>query len=363
MKSLIIFFIATFGVSSCVQAQGCVAIRSVGGLCTMDHGNNEEVTATSPKWTLNINNRYFNSFRHYVGTVEQTHRIEQGTQVINHSYTMDMALTRVLNKRWSLFMDLPIIANKRSSLYEHGGKERHETSSFGLGDMRLAAYYWMIDPAKGKKGNIQLGLGIKLPTGDYKYTDKFYTATPGTRITGPVDQSIQLGDGGTGFTTEINAYYSLSRNLSFYGNFYYLMNPREANGTSTARGGTPSANSVAITSDVMSVPDQFMVRGGLSLMSNKFTFSAGLREECIPVYDLIGGSEGFRRPGYIITAEPGITYSFKNMEIYTFVPIALTRSRTQSVPDKISTDINGKYAQGDAAFADYAVNVGLSIRF
>ncbi|HEY5393165.1 MAG TPA: hypothetical protein VIJ57_13665 [Hanamia sp.] len=30
--------------------------------------------------------------------------------------------------------------------------------------------------------------------------------------------------------------------------------------------------------------------------------------EGIPVYDLIWGSEGFRRPGYIISAEPGITY-------------------------------------------------------
>ena len=362
MKAFIIIFIATFGISSCLYSQGCVAIRSVGGLCTMDHGDQSETSSTE-KWIFNSNSRYFKSFRHFVGTVEQTQRADLGTEVINHAYTMDLSLTRILNKRWSLFMDMPINANTRSSLYEHGGKERHSTSSFGLGDVRVAALYWLIDPAKAHKGNIQAGFGIKLPTGDYKFTDRFYTATPGVTVVGPVDQSIQLGDGGTGFTTEINAYYSLSRNVSLYGNFYYLINPRQENGTSTARGGTPSANAVANTSDIMSVPDQMMIRGGANWMVKHFTFSAGIREECLPVYDLIGGSEGFRRPGYIVSVEPGITYAFKKLSVYTYVPIAVTRNRTQSVPDKISSDLNGKYTQGDAAFADYAVNIGVSFRF
>ena len=206
-------------------------------------------------------------------------------------------------------------------------------------------------------------MGIKLPTGDYKYQDRFYTTTPGVTIIGPVDQSIQLGDGGTGFTTEINAYFNLSHTINLYGNFYYLISPREQNGVSTARGGTPSASAVANQSDVMSVPDQMMIRGGANFIVDKFTFSAGLRNECLPVHDLIGGSNGFRRPGYIISAEPGITYAFKKINLYAYVPIAVTRNRMQSVPDKISTALNGKYTQGDAAFADYTVNIGMSIKF
>jgi len=39
------------------------------------------------------------------------------------------------------------------------------------------------------------------------------------------------------------------------------------------------------------------------------------------------------------------------------------RNRTQSVPDKITTQLTGKTAHGDAAFADYAINVGLNYRF
>lgn len=361
MKSLLIILISSLSISLNVNAQGCVAIRSVGGLCTMDHGDQSDTSAK--KWLLNVNNRYFNSYKHFVGEVEQKQRVDGGTQVINHAYTMDIAFTRILTNRWSLSFDLPIVSNTRSSLYEHGGKERHTTASFGLGDVRLTGYYWLFDPAKNHKGNVQVGMGLKLATGDYKYQDRFYTTTPGTTIVGPVDQSIQLGDGGTGFTTEVNAYYNITHKINLYANFYYLINPREQNGVSTARGGTPSAAAIAYGSDVMSVPDQLMLRGGANFIIDKFTLSAGLRNECLPVHDLIGGSNGFRRPGYIISGEPGVTYAFKKINVYAFVPIAITRNRTQSMPDKIKTEQTGVYSQGDAAFADYAVNIGFSLRF
>jgi len=361
MKPLIIILISSLCISLNASSQGCVAIRSVGGMCTMDHGGESDVT--NQKWILNVNNRYYNSYKHFVGFVEQTQRVDAGTQVINHAYTMDVAVTRILNNRWSIAVDVPIISNTRSSLYEHGGKERHTTASFGLGDIRFTAYKWLLDPEKNRKINVQVGLGLKLATGDYKYQDRFNTNTAGVTVFGPVDQSIQLGDGGTGITTEVNAFYNITRNINVYANFYYLINPRQENGTSTARGGTASASAIANTSDIMSVPDQLMLRGGVNVIVDKFTFSAGLRNECLPVHDIIGGSDGFRRPGYIISGEPGITYAFKKFNVYAFVPIAITRNRTQSIADKISTANTGKFTQGDAAFADYAMNIGFSLRF
>jgi hypothetical protein len=362
MRSLLVIIIITLGLASNVYSQGCVAIKSTGGMCTMDHADMASENGTGSKWLFNANNRYFNSYKHFVGDVEQKQRVEAGTQVINHAYTLDVAVTRILNNRWSVSIDVPVVSNTRSSLYEHGGNGRKTTASFGLGDVRLSAAYWLLNPIKRSKVNVQLALGIKLATGDYKYTDRFYTSGGGTVI-GPVDQSIQLGDGGTGITTEVNAFYNVTKKISLYANFYYLINPREQNGVSTARGGTPSATAIANGSDVMSVPDQLMLRGGANFTLNKWTLSAGLRNECIPVHDIIGGSLGFRRPGYIISAEPGVTYSFKKFNLYTFVPIALTRNRTQSMADKITTANTGKYTKGDAAFADYAVNVGISFRF
>ena len=345
-------------ISNKASAQGCVAIRSTGGVCTMEHSHN----TTDSKWVLNINNRYFKSFRHFIGTKEQKQRVENGSEVINHSYTLDLTLTRNLNKWWSFSVDAPILANSRSSLYEHDRKNRFLTHSFGLGDVHFSAYRWIFDPAKMPRGNIQVGLGIKLPTGDYKYQD-FFHKNDSTLVLGPVDQSIQLGDGGTGFPAEINAFYSFSEKVSAYGNVYYLVSPREQNGVSTSRGGEPSASSIKNGSSVMSVPDQYMMRAGINFTARQLLFSIGVRDECLPVHDLIGGSRGFRRPGYIISAEPGITYNFKNFNIYAYVPVALERNRTQSVADKIQTRLTGVYTQGDAAFADYTVNIGCSIKF
>ena len=113
----------------------------------------------------------------------------------------------------------------------------------------------------------------------------------------------------------------------------------------------------------MSVPDQYMWRAGANLNFHHFTFSAGGRMECVPSDDLIGGSSGFRRPGYVISAEPGLTYIGKKVNIYSFVPVALKRNRTPSYADKIQTTKTGNRTIGDAAFADYAINIGASFRF
>lgn len=359
MRTFIIFFIVvSVSYINKVNGQGCVAIRSTGAVCSMTH----ERSDTTSGWLFNANSRYFKSFRHFVGTDEQKQRQELGTEVINHQYTMDLSIIRLITPRWSILVDVPIESNSRSSLYEHKNLGRFLTHSFGVGDIRLAVYSWLLNPVHSPRGNVQVGLGIKLPTGNYNYQDYFRTSDT-TKILGPVDQSIQLGDGGTGITTEINAYYNFSRTISVYGNFFYLINPREVNGISTARGGVASANSIKNGSDVMSVPDQYMVRAGANFLVRNWMFSAGARQECIPVHDVVGGSNGFRRPGYIISAEPGVTYNFKKVSVYGFVPFALVRNRTQSVPDKISSSLTGKETHGDAAFADYVVTIGTSIRF
>ena len=358
MKPVLII-ISIFLISfEAAYSQGCVAIRSGGAVCT----RHDESMENHNGWRLNMGYRYFKSFRHFVGKEEQKHRVEKQTDVRNWQNSLDISLARNLNSRWSVAVNLPVIANTRSSLYEHGGKERLSTHSFGLGDVRITVNRWLLNTQKNSKGNIQLGLGIKLPTGDYQYQD-FFKKTDSTELPGPVDQSIQLGDGGTGFTVEVNGYYNVSRKLSVYGNLFYLVNPREQNGVSTARGSAPSATSMLYQSSTMSVPDQYMVRGGANLSFKKLTLSGGIRMEGVPAIDLIGGSNGFRRPGYVISYEPGISWQFKKVNAFATVPVAFSRNRTQSVPDKIRTQKTGIRAQGDAAFADYSLNAGIAIVF
>ena len=127
-----------------------------------------------------INSRYFKSYKHFVGKEEQHERVEEGTEVINHFFSTEVGISKQFNNRFSMSVAIPVINNIRSSMYEHYGNAstnpnaRRETQSFGIGDMRLAAYYWLFNPAKSAKGNIQMGLGVKFATGDYRYQDYFF---------------------------------------------------------------------------------------------------------------------------------------------------------------------------------------------
>jgi hypothetical protein len=338
-----------------------VAIRSTGAVCTKS-----DPAHTSKGWQFNTSYRYFKSFRHFVGKEEQKERMEHNTEVINWQHTLNLTLVRQFNTRWSLGLDVPVVTNKRSSLYEHGGNNagpsaRHNTNASGFGDIRITGYRWLLDPMKSMKANIQAGLGVKLPTGNYRAKDIFHKGDGD--VEGPVDQSIQPGDGGFGVTTEINAFYDFTPKVGVYGNFYYLINPREENGVSTARGGTLSQTAIDYKTTTMSVPDQYMARAGGNFTFGKFLASAGMRFECIPSSDLIGGDEGFRRPGYVLSVEPGVSYKFKKFVAFATVPVAVERNRTQSNADKLRTAATGTYAHGDAAFADYAVNIGASFKF
>lgn len=360
-----VFLTAAFAcISYQSQAQGCVALRGTGTpSCLLSQ---PEEASRSDKWILNMGGRYFKSYKHFKGSDEQKERTENHTEVINHQTAIDFSLTRLLNKHWSVMIDVPLLINSRSSLYEHGlingvnnYNQRHSMHSYGLGDIRVAAYRWLLDPEKHKKGNVQLGVGIKFATGDYDYKDYWYNVGPnGTKELRTVDQSIQLGDGGTGFTVELNAYQSIAKHFGLYANAYYLINPREQNGTRTYR----ETLSPALANEaICSVPDQYMARGGVNFMSRGFTGAIGARLEGLPVNDLIGGSGDFRRPGYVISLEPSASYSFKKSSLFVGVPVALRRVRTQSVTDKARSTPANK-VNGDAAFADYVVTVGYSFR-
>jgi hypothetical protein len=343
-----------------VNAQGCVAIRGNGSFATMDHPMLDTAIASDRSWYLTTSYRYFRSFRHFRGSEEQVERLKLHTEVINWQNTIDLGLTRNFNQFWSATVGIPYLINTRSSLYEHGGKERHSTKSNGFGDARITVNRWLFDSHTTHKGNIQVGLGVKLPTGDYNYMDEFANVTPSER---PVDQSIQLGDGGVGIIAEVNGFLNFTNAFSGYTNLYYMSNPRNTNGTRTYR---ETLRATLANEAIMSVADQFLVRLGgnytIKGRESAVTLSAGARLEGIPVYDLFGKSDAFRRPGYVLSVEPSVNYSLKRINFFANVPAALKRKRTQSVTDKQNSVTSGTYVNGDAAFADYSINLGVSFK-
>ena len=356
IKLILFTVIVLFFSTNDLSAQGCVAIRGISG-CTGNVG--EGAIVGKGNLLVGTNFRYFKSYRHFRGDHEETERVELGTEVINHSYFLDFSATYGISDRWYASTIIPFVFHNRSSIYEHGGNslgERHSTSSAGLSDIRFSAGYWLLNPEKHSNANFALALGVKLPTGSYDTKDLFYNQGPDKNedTEKVVDQSIQPGDGGFGFTTEVQGFQSLGDNFMLLANLYYLINPQETNGVLTRNGRSE-----------FSCPDQFAVRIGTFYMmpiKGLNTFLGG-RMEGVPAYDLIGSSAGYRRPGYAVSVEPGVGYNFGNVSLNLTVPIVVYRNRVQSYEDKQRTAETGVYRHGDAAFADYLINLSFSYKF
>jgi hypothetical protein len=356
MKTQLLFCCLILSVAA--QGQGCIPVRNIVGFGQFMRSE-YEVQETPTTWLVNVNTRYAKIARSYAGT-ERT-GIPAEDERINETFTMNVSIVRLLSRGWSIGMDLPLVANGRRTWQEHDptnpDKVHHTVNSYGLGDVRVAAYKWVWNTTENHRGNIAIGLGLKFPTGKYNYKDDFYKATE--TISAPVNVTIQPGDGGMGFTSEINAYYNLNATMSLYGNFFYLFNPRGDNGVSSIDGGgTPSQLQIDSGDDVYSVPDSYSARAGANFTVQKFLFWMGARMEGQPTYDLVGESNGTRRAGYTISVEPGINYQIKRTTLYLFVPLTAQRKTQQTVPDIKKSTITGTHVLAPGGFGDYMIFLG-----
>lgn len=356
--ALFFLLITIFILPQISSAQGCVAIRHFS--CNI--GNELESNLLGKgDFQLGMNYRYFKSFRHFKGTEEEPDRVSNNTEVINYSHSWDFSINYGLTDRLYAGVTIPTVLNERSSLYEHGRTERNKTFSRGIGDIRLGMGYWLFDPKTHLNGNLALGLGLKLPTGNYSATDLFYNVGPeDSPQVRPVDQSIQPGDGGFGLTVDFQVYQAITSDLFVYGGGFYLFNPKETNGIRTFR---ETLSPILENESIMSVPDQFALRTGLVYrLSQNFSSSIGARFEGVPVEDVIGGSAGFRRPGNVLSIDPGIAFIQNKFSVNLNVPVAIRRNRPQSITDLQTQIATGEPRNGDAAFADYLINLGISYR-
>ena len=351
---LVITFLLIFQES---YGQGCVAVRHF-GVCSADMTHN---TFAKGDMQAGLNYRYFKSFRHFRGTHEEPDRVTNGTEVINHSHNWEYNVNYWLSGKTNLILGIPTQINTRSSLYEHGRTQRNMSFSRGLGDIRFGIQQWIVQPGT-KSWNIQLGSSLKLPTGNFNSTDIFYNVgVNGTPEVRPVDQSIQLGDGGFGVILETQMYVKLSEKIYLSTGAFYLINPREVNNIRTFR---EKLSPTLANEAIMSVTDQFSSRFAANFsLSPVSNISIGARYEGVPVHDFIGGSAGFRRPGNILSAEPVYSYMKNNLSLSFGLPIALRRERPQSYTDLEYQRNTGIFRMGDSAFADYAINVGIQYTF
>lgn len=309
------------------------------------------------KWEVAVSWRNQKSDRHFVGHEDQENRTSEHSQVINRINLLDVSITRKYTKGWRFTVSIPYLMAERSSPIRDPNTnevvDRSETTTRGIGDIVVMGRKWLWDPAAPHKGNVSLGFGGKLPTGENNVVDTRtqITATGVTNTVRTVDQSIQPGDGGFGVVLDVLAFRRFaSDRFAAYGTGTYLINPQRDSGVRTYRN--------APGEEIMSIADQYLVRGGVAWYPGAgWGTSLGLRLEGVPVYDLIGSSDFFRRPGYALSIEPAASYTRGPHTFSLQMPIAIDRTRQRSVPDRQ----NGEW--GDAAFADYFFVGGYIRRF
>lgn len=320
-------------------------------------GASENLPFTPGEWQASFAYRGLRSDDHYRGTQFQYQREALGNYVLNTQEIYDLAVTYTVSERFNVSASLPVVnATWSIPLPVNPPGERSEQNASGLGDLSVMGRYWLLDPAKHRRGNVSAGLGLKAPTGEYDYADTYPDITGGNAERKAVDQSIQPGDGGWGLIFDLQAYRRLGK-VAFYGSGTYLANPRDTNGTPSIIAGLGLSGNPAFAGLLEnSVPDQYLVRAGTAFPIGKSGFALGLgfRMEGLPRYDLFGGSHGWRRPGYETFVEPGFAYSIGRSSWSLHIPRALVRNRR---PNPYTGN------EGDATFPDYIVLFGYSYRF
>ncbi len=335
------------------SAQGCLAAHTNSNIqsCITSGGHNMDGSGTGflrhHPLTVEVDWRSFSSFRHFSGTVENTSRQTNGNFIPNHQNLYNISMDMQLTPRWSVNAFVPVLQGTRDQKYAPVQK----VEVAGIGDMILGAQAWVFRPPTENGGNIAFSAGLKLPTGinGGMGTAKLANGTVQQVV---ADQSLQPGDGSWGFTLGSQAYKQAYFHTIGYFQGSWLFNPRDTNNVPTFR--------TAKGEGVMSVTDQYLFRAGLSRHVPKvygLAASFGGRMEGIPVRDAFGKSNGFRRPGYIISIEPAVQYQYRRNMLSLSSPWAVQRNRRASVTDLA----NGKH--GDAAFADYALILSVSHTF
>ena len=385
--SFICFMLLT-SLTQLAMAQGCVAVRQMGGVNPL---SSNSYTLTKGEFQIGASYRYFHSWRHFVGTEEQHERQttgggfdangkERGNAVNIYSHSVDVNISYALTDRIQLNASIPYVHNERSQVLTTtaGDKNRYSVYAQGLGDIRFSGSYWVFDPSTAHKGNLLVGLGLKTNSGSHSIEDDA-PQSDGTTKRVMMDQAIQPGDGGFGFSLELQGFKQVYRGIYGFANGYYLFNPRESNGTFKsaptvvkAKDGTELGTLTGY--NIYASPDQYFARAGFMASVGKtknLTLSLAGRFEGIPAYDAFGGQVAYRRPGYVVAIESGVTYRRGKHGFSLFVPYNFIKNRIQSAADiarqnlenSVITDSSEKvHVQGDAAFADYSISINYSLR-
>jgi hypothetical protein len=349
-------FVVGFVAAPRLRAQGCIVARSpqqiLPGIDQNGLPTGQGGFLQPGHFQLTIGERHQFSFQHFVGDVYQEYRAQLHNQVENRINIVTADLMYQWTPRISFEINMPFLFASRKT---QNSPVKYQAS--GLGDIILAANTWILNPKKPYRGNASVGIGVLLPTGndDVQNTTNSTGTGPVVRVTAPVDYSIQPGNGGYGMLMQWQGFRAVGYHLIFYTDGDYIASQGGTNGVQRATSTTTPLNNFVARSD------QYLLEAGVSIPIEQVRGLAilfGPRYEGVPARNLFpNDNDGFRRPGFAVSAGPGVQYGRGSNILSGNVFKAIHRDRTTSVPDEVYG------THGDAAFAQYVWLASYTHRF
>lgn len=292
------------------------------------------------------------SDKHYVGTQPNFGINDIGP--FNTMNQFNVSASYGLTPRWELFVDLPILFHSYNLIRPLAGVSRTpvpiQAGVNGIGDITIGAGYWLF-PLAGtpSRGNLQFSLGLQIPTGNDAATFSAY----GRLI--PAEWSVQPGDGSWGIGPTLRGFRPLGRGYSVFGVATYLITPRDTTGTPAFFPSLSNPHTTVVNSSA----DQFFAEVAVAAPSPWpwLTPTLGYIVSGVPREDLIGGSDGFRRPATLAYLAPGISLTIAGQSFSISLPMMAYENIKPPVNPQNGRDLT------DATVPGFMFSINHSFRF
>ena len=299
------------------------------------------------QWQAQISYQYADTNDFYVGDQRNDAAARFGVPPRRTVNLLNLDVVYGLSDRLSLDLTVPYASGSGAVMNGTDASHRiYEYRADGLGDISLQADYWLSNPAVPSRVAGSVGLGIKAPTGSDSVQGTI--PSPTGDVQGPIDETFQLGNGGWEILVRAQGTAQIAGPLFAYGSGYYGVSLNEKTDVLERRA-------------FRAVPDTYSARLGAAYLLpvlEGFVVTLGGRINGVTVRDVIGGGDLYwRRPGYEIFVEPGLTWTLGANSASVSYPIRAYQNKLDSLLDRFRNVPVG------AAFVPYLFLASYARRF
>lgn len=301
------------------------------------------------QWQLEFSYQYVNTDEFYVGTQRNDAAGPHGQPPHRVVSLLNVDALYGLTDRFSVDLTIPFLTGTAQYLQGPAASPLpYHFAQSGLGDVSIQAEYWLRDPARSSRFDGSVSLGLKAPTGNYRATALQYSPQSQGDVEQPLDEAVQLGNGGWEILLRAQGTASVGGPFFGYGSAYYGLSLSE------------HAN-VLNSGALRGVPDTYSARLGAAYLLRRvagLVLSAGGRINGVTVRDVIGGGDLYwRRPGYEVYFEPGATWTWGRNMVSASVPLRVHQKKEDSLLDE------SLHRHVGADFAPYLLVASYARRF